>query len=240
MKIGISDKRCTTDPLRVRPRDQQGSSSDVRQHQSAAKPVASTRFARFASSSTLALAMIAGLAAASPPAVAGESPAEFIRIVGKQALAEMRSYAPLPQKEAYFRQMLQQDFDLDGISRFVLGPYRRLASTEQQQDFRNLLENYIMHTEGARLAQYSGGDFRVTGSRTDPNGVLVASQIMSPQGASVEMDWQLGITDGHYKIVDVTIMGVSMAVSYRSEIAGKIARDGGQVETLLAAMREQG
>lgn len=237
MKVGTSDRRPTATPSSVHPRHQQGNSSDVIQHRSAVQPAASTLFARLTSSSTLALAVIAGLAAASHPAAAGESPAEFIRVLGQGALAEMRSSAPLAQKEAYFRQMLRQDFDLDGISRFVLGPYRRLASTQQQQDFRNLLENYIIHTEGARLAQYSSGDFRVTGSRTDPDGVIVTSQIISPQGATVAMDWQLGITDGHYKIEDVTIVGVSMAISYRSEIAGKIERGGGQVEPLLAAKR---
>ena len=54
------------------------------------------------------------------------------------------------------------------------------------------------------------------------------------------MDWQLGISDGLYKIDDVTIAGISMALSYRSQIAERIARNGGQDETLLAAMRTHG
>jgi phospholipid transport system substrate-binding protein len=68
----------------------------------------------------------------------------------------------------------------------------------------------------------------------------VTSQIISPQGAPIEMDWQLGISDALYKIEDVTIAGISMALSYRSQIAPSIARNGGQVETLLAAMRSNG
>jgi len=63
---------------------------------------------------------------------ADETPAAFISTIGNDALAEMRSTASLDQKLAYFRQMLSQDFDLDGISRFVLGPYWRTASPEQQ------------------------------------------------------------------------------------------------------------
>jgi phospholipid transport system substrate-binding protein len=59
----------------------------------------------------------------------------------------MRSTASLDQKLAYFRQMLSQDFDLDGISRFVVGPYWRTASPEQQE-FRALLEKHIMADVG--------------------------------------------------------------------------------------------
>jgi phospholipid transport system substrate-binding protein len=201
---------------------------------------ASTGFARFARGFAIGPAIIAGVSAAARPAAADESPAGFIRILGQEALAEMRSSAPFPQKEAYFHQMLRQDFDMAGISRFVLGPYSRVASAEQLQEFRDRLEDLIMRTEGAKLALSSGGDFRVTGTRTDPDGVVVTSQIISPQRAPIEMDWQLGIRDGLYKIEDVTIAGVSMALSYRSQIAGRIARNGGQVQTLLAAMRTAG
>ena len=35
--------------------------------------------------------------------------------------------------------MLHQDADLDGISRFVLGPYWRIASVEQRPEFEGLV-----------------------------------------------------------------------------------------------------
>jgi phospholipid transport system substrate-binding protein len=51
------------------------------------------------------------------------------------------------------------------------------------------------------------------------------------------MDWRLGVSDGHYKIEDVAIDGVSMVLTERSEIAAQIASYGGQLQTLLATMR---
>jgi phospholipid transport system substrate-binding protein len=228
------------DTAGVRLREQEKTSPRIAQHRKAVKSAVGTGFACFARGFALVLAVIAGASASPRPAAAEETPAEFIRILGQDALAEMRSSASLGQKKAYFHQMLRQDFDMDGISRFVLGPYCRIASVEQLQEFRGVLEELVMRTEGAKLAQQSGGDFRVTGTRTDPDGVVVTSQVISPQGAPIEMDWQLGISDGLYKIEDFTMAGVSMALSYRSQIAQRIARDGGQVETLLAAMRTSG
>jgi phospholipid transport system substrate-binding protein len=136
--------------------------------------------------------------------------------------------------------MLRQDADLDGICRFILGPYWRVASAEQQQEFRKLFEDYLIRSDGPLLAKYSGGTFRVTGSRADPAGVIVTSQIISPQGPTIEMDWQLGISRGRYKIQDVSIDGVSAAMSRRSQIQAMMSRAGGQVATLLAMMRQEG
>jgi ABC-type transporter MlaC component len=80
----------------------------------------------------------------------------------------------------------------------------------------------------------------VTDSRTGPDGVVVISQIVPRQGASIDISWRLGLSDGVYKIQDVAIHGVSMALAQRSEIAALIARGGGQLRMLLTTMREEG
>jgi phospholipid transport system substrate-binding protein len=78
----------------------------------------------------------------------------------------------------------------------------------------------------------------MTGSRTDPDAVVVTSQILRPEGPPIEVDWRLGVIDGRYKITDVTIDGVSLALTQRSELASVIERSGGQVSVLLATMSE--
>ncbi len=195
--------------------------------ESAVKPVVGTAVAWFVKGFALALAVIAGISAAPRPVAAGQTPAEFISVIGADVLQEMRADVPLAQKEDYFRQMLHQDADLDGISRFVLGPYWRIASAEQRQEFEKLFEDYLIRSDGPLLVQHSGGTFRVTGSRTNPAGVIVTSQITSTQGQPIEMDWQLGISDGRYKIQDVSIDGVSAAISRRSQMEAMMSRAGG-------------
>jgi phospholipid transport system substrate-binding protein len=237
---GMSDKRTNTNTDRNHRLDEQDRSSTVTWHARALQGVASTAFPRFRRAFTLAFAVIAGAAALSVATAADKTPAEFISTLGNNMLAEMRSAASLDQKLAYFHQMLSQDFDLDGIARFVLGPYWATASPEQRQEFRALLENHIVLSHGRRLAESSGGDFRVTGSRTDPNGVVfLTGEIITRQGTRNEVDCQLGVVDGLYRIQDVAIDNVSMVLSYRSEIATVLASHGGQLGALLKAMREE-
>ena len=199
-----------------------------------------TALVRFVKAIALAFAVIAGVSAASGAVAAGQTAAEFISVIGTDVLQEMRADVPLAQKEDYFRQMLRQDADLEGISRFVLGPYWRVASAEQRQEFQRLFEDYIIRSDGPMLVQHSGGTFRVTGSRSDPAGVIVTSQIASPQGQPIEMDWRLGLSDGRYKIQDVSVDGVSAAMSRRSQVEAMRSRAGGQIVALLAMMRQEG
>jgi phospholipid transport system substrate-binding protein len=219
---------------RLLERDPQEKSARLARHE---KPTATTNLATLVKGFVLALAVITGLSAEPHRAGAEDAPVAFIRTLGTQAVSVIRSDLPIASKATYFGQLVRQDFDVPGICRFVLGRYWRVASSSEQREFCNSLADRLIDFYGRRLVQSGGADFVVTGSRTIPDGVIVASRIIPQQGAPIAVDWRLGINDGHYKIDDVAIDGVSMALSQRSEIAALIARGGGQVGMLLATMR---
>jgi phospholipid transport system substrate-binding protein len=188
---------------------------------------------------TAVFTIIAGISAAPGPAAAGEYPVDFISALGNQGLAVIRSNAAIDQKAAYFHQMLRQDFDLARISRFGLGSYWRVASEQERQEFISLLEDHLVRVYGRRFAEYGGESLRVTGSRPEPDSVIVTSQIVRPQGSPISVEWRIGLSEGHYKITDLIVDGVSMALTQRSEFAAMIQRNGGQVAGLLAALRAE-
>ena len=235
----IGDKRLIIDPAGVRLRDRQSTSLGVAEHENTVKPAVSTALARFVKGFSLALAVIAGVSVAPRPAAADDVSIAFIRALGDQAVSVIHSAMPPGAKADYFSQMLRQDFDLTGICRFVLGPYWRVASPDEQHQFRSLFADRLVQIYGRQLAESGDGNFVVTGSRTAPDGVIVTSQIIRPQAGPIAVDWRLGLSDGLYKIKDVAIDGVSMALAQRSAISQLIARGGGQVGMLLATMRQE-
>jgi phospholipid transport system substrate-binding protein len=80
----------------------------------------------------------------------------------------------------------------------------------------------------------------VRGSRSDGEGVIVSTDIISPgRPTPLRIDWRLVRDNGSYKISDVIVEGVSMAVTQRSEFAAVVQRNGGQIRDLLALMREK-
>jgi phospholipid transport system substrate-binding protein len=194
-------------------REQRSSSLRVPSLEGAVKPAAGSAFVLFVRGSILTLTVIAGVLAPQRSAAADDAPIAFIRALGNQAVSVLRSDMPPAEKAAYFRQMIHRDFDLTGICRFVLGPYWRIASPAELHKFRNLFADRLVRFYGRRLAQSSEGDFVVTDSRTGPDGIIVISQIMPRQGVSIAIGWRLGLSDGVYKIQDVAIDGVSMALA---------------------------
>src|SRR5215467_2418839 len=202
------------------------------------------------------LASVAGLSATAAlpniPDAAAADPSAFVDDLDAQLQHLIRDTSP-DQRFVRFRQLFRADFDVPGIARFVLGPYWRLASPAQQQEFLALFENYIVQAFSGRLSQYaeSGDAPRVTGSRLDPEGAVVSSQINLANGGGpragghgptvlpIRVDWHLTAQNGSYKINDVVVDGISMAVTQRSEFTSAIERQGGQVQALLATLHQQ-
>src|SRR5437899_7089371 len=189
---------------------------------------------------TAAFVMLAAVLARAIPAAAAADPAAMISNLGSRALEVLGKDATQPQRAARFRELLREDFDVPGIGRFVLGRYWNTATEEQRAEFIKLFEDYIALAYATRLAEYSGETFKVTGSRPDADGAIVSSQILRPAGAApVKVDWRVTGRNGAYKINDVSVDGISMAVTQRSEFASVIQHNGGQVQGLITMLRQK-
>jgi phospholipid transport system substrate-binding protein len=171
------------------------------------------------------------------PAAAGDV-GDFIGAMGNQAIEMIRSNRTLSEKLDYFRLLLRQDFDLVAISQFLLGPYWRVASEAERQEFQNALVDYLVRSSGERLAALNAESLKVTGTRAEPATAIVTSQlIQSGGGPPVQLVWRLDVRGGRYRIIDVSIDGESYALSERAILARLIQRHGGQIFGLLEAMR---
>ena len=190
--------------------------------------------------SVLTATVVLILGALAPAILAAADPAAVINNLGNRALEVLGKNATPAQRVARFHELFREDFDVPGIARFVLGRYWKTATTEQQQEFIKLFEDYIAIVYSSQLAAYSGETLKVTGSRADPQGAIVASEIIRPAGTPpVKVEWHLADQNGTYKIRDVAVDGISMAVTQRSEFASVIQRNGGQVQGLIAMLREK-
>ena len=188
---------------------------------------------------TAVLVLAAGAFAPAIPAAAAD-PTALISNLGSRALEVLGKDATQSQRVARFRELLREDFDVPGIARFVLGRYWNAATEEQRAEYVKLFEDYIAMAYATRLAEYTGETFKVTGSRPDADGAIVSSQIVRPGGAApVKVDWRLTGRNGIYKISDVSVDGISMAVTQRSEFASVIQHNGGQVQGLITMLRER-
>lgn len=167
--------------------------------------------------------------------------AAFITELGDTAL-QMLANGDLTDEErvAEFRLILMKGFDLPLIGRYALGRHWRRATVDERREFNELFESFIVESYAARLGQYGGETFEVTGARTeDEPDSVVRSEIVQLNGPRVRVDWRVRSVDGAYKVVDVVVEGVSMLITQRDEFSSVIQRSGGQVEGLLDRLRQR-
>jgi phospholipid transport system substrate-binding protein len=144
---------------------------------------------------TAAVMLFAGALAPGLPAGAGMDPATFINNLGHQ-LQLVTSNTSRVQRLAGFRELFHDNFDVPGLGRFVLGRFWRILTPSEQQEFLGLFENYVVCTYSDRLSEYagSGNVLRVTGSRLDPDGAIVSSEIIRGSEAvrRFSRSWSIG------------------------------------------------
>lgn len=170
----------------------------------------------------------------------GGSADAFIRDVGEEAIQSLTSQI-LNDKERQdrFRKILNRTFKIPLIARFTLGRYWRRATKAQREEYIDLFEEFIVQAYAARFRDYTGEIFSV-GKVRDINDrdKLVHSKLSLRDGRNISVHWRVR-SGKSYKIIDVLVEGVSMAITQRDEFASIINRKGGKIESLLAALRKK-
>jgi phospholipid transport system substrate-binding protein len=185
------------------------------------------------------LVLIAVIGASAPRPAAAQDAAAFVRTLGTEAIQVLGPSVSPAQRLARFRQLFHNDFDVAGIGQFVLGRYWRTATPQQQQEFLQLFQEYVVQAYASRLGPYGGEPFRVIGARPAGDEVIVSSEVTRPSGSPIQIDWYLIRAGGQLKITDVYVGGVSMKVTQRDEFSAIIQHDGGHIDGLLARLRQK-
>ena len=190
-----------------------------------------------------ALALAAAMVASTPALGAATDQAlAFVKELGDEAVSVVSNPGLKPQEfEAAFRAFVAKGFDVETIGRFALGSYARTITPAQMAEYQRLFNDYMVHTYANRFRQYSGESFKVGVARavaTDE--ALVSSEIVRPnKQASIKVDWQVRVTAGKPKIIDIVFEGLRLSVTLRDEFAGVIRQGGGNFEALLKVLRDR-
>jgi phospholipid transport system substrate-binding protein len=187
----------------------------------------------------IGLLLLGVLSVAPPRQAAAQDARNFVATLGQQAIQVLGPHVHEATRQARFRELFRNNFDLAGIGQFVLGRYWRVATPQEQQEFLSLFHEYLVRAYSARLGQYTGEQFHVLNARPNGAEAIVTSQILRTGAAPVQVDWYLVGGSGRFLITDVYVGGISMKVTQRDEFAAVIQRSGGRVAGLLAEMRQK-
>jgi phospholipid transport system substrate-binding protein len=194
----------------------------------------------------LALFVFVILPLAAVPAHAADTAraTAFIQKLGNDAIGILADKS-LPEDQAAkkFQAMLHNNFDLNLLGRFALGPTTWKGLNEKQkQEYMNLFETLVVGIYSDRFKTYSGETFKAGVAKSETaTDSYVTSFIVKPEAGTppTQVDWRVRDSGGSLKIIDVIVEGVSMSVTKRSEFSAAISQQGGDFNAFLELLREK-
>jgi phospholipid transport system substrate-binding protein len=200
------------------------------------------------------LALAAALAAAPiAAAVLFPAPAEAQRARDASAEAFLQAQAQRaigilanrslsrPEKTAQFRAFVDQVVDVPRVTTFVLGKYARVASPAQRAQFAQVFRAYASGVYERRLGDYGGERVQVTGSAVRrPGDVVVTTLISGGELSKPEtVRWRLVRAGASWRVVDVEVRGVYLAVTQQADFTSTLDNAGGDINVLINQLRRQ-
>ena len=165
--------------------------------------------------------------------------AKFVEELGNEAgtlLAAVKTQAP-EKRMAVLRDLVRRGFNLELTSQFVLGKFWNRATPEQRAEFQDLFTEYLLNSYVRHLGSYRAETLSIVASHpVGRKDVLVETSVEGIEGAASPV-WRVRAEEGRYQIIDISIDGVSLALTQRREFAAVINSQG--LDGLLEMLREK-
>ena len=164
---------------------------------------------------------------------------KFVDDLGRKAIDTLTNASDSPEKiRENFRKLLNDAFNVPSISDFVLGRIGKTASPDEKKQFLELFKTRLEYSYAARFKDYKGVIFTVKDGRLEADGgVVVNTTLQKPGGPTSLVDWKIyKDKQGQLKIYDVTIEGVSMSQTLRTDYSAAFSKNGNDMEKFLKGM----
>lgn len=117
-------------------------------------------------------------------------------------------------------------FDFGQIARLVLGRHWSSASNTEKSTFTREFRELLVRTYATALLSYSGEEIEYPPINvgSDARKVKVKTEVKNRGAEAVPIDYSLYLGKGDWKVYDVTIDGVSLVSTYRTNFDSQIRR----------------
>ena len=191
---------------------------------------------------------LALLVAASAPAGA-DAPTEQIREFFSnvnRVLADPSYDDRLADRLAAMRALVAEIVDFRNAASFALGFEWSARSTAEREEFArlfaDLLQTSVFSSVGSRARLDNGLAVTYVGELTDPNGVTVATTVLTRGGSEMAVGYRMAKRQNRWMVHDVVIDGVSIVENYRAQFQKVMQRSSyaGLVSEMRARIADLG
>ena len=187
-----------------------------------------SRLHRWVTAGATSFVLIGPASNAAAVSLAQGDPASFVATVGQQIASVLTARElEADRRSRHLHDILVHALDLDIMARLVLGRHWRIASDGQRDRYIALFRNYLVDLIAVPLGGYPVETFTVLRQqRLRENDSLVIARLKPWFGRPFSVSFRVRRTSERMRIIDVTIAGVSLIVTKRSEFDAIIRHEG--------------
>ena len=139
------------------------------------------------------------------------------------------------QRHQAFRVLIGELVDWPRLTHFVLGKYARTATPDQLARFTAAYRTYAEGVYQRRIDDYRANKAVVTGSQVrKPGDVIVVTAFTGAENSQpIDLAWRVLGGGSNWKIVDVQVKGVWLAITQQQDFISTIDNHGGNVDVLI-------
>ncbi len=167
---------------------------------------------------SLLVTLAALLASAGAASAAG--PTETIQTAVQRVFADDGTVqvktGPTAERRAQIRHVADSLFDFKEMARRSLGDRWEALSQADQGEFTRLFTNLIVASYMGKIELYAG-EIRYLGERVDGAEAAVESQMVTPKGSQVNVEYRLNRPQDRWTVYDVSVDGVSLVGNYKTQ-----------------------
>ena len=186
---------------------------------------------------------VAALAMTSSPFGRAEASAgaeSFVKRVAGNVVSTIKAGGSDSQQLSKFRSVFTSNADIPSIGTFALGQYAKQLPSSRRSEYFSLVEKFVTKVFLSRMTRAAVNTLEVKGSQSFGKDEVVTTNVTFSDGRpDLVFKWRVRPKGGGYKVVDISVAGVWLAVEQRSTFVSIISQAGGDVGALLSYLKEQ-
>jgi len=179
------------------------------------------------------LALFAALTLAGGVWAQSLAPDQLVQKITDEVLAAIKSDRDLAAGDKQKALKLAEEkvlpyVDFEQATRLAVGRAWREATPEQRKRLVSEFRNMLVRTYSNAISAYQGQTLKVLPQRgkQDPEETVVRTQFIRAGGQPLPIDFTMHKTGDTWKVYDITVEGVSLVMTYRSEFDAIVKQEG--------------
>ena len=168
-------------------------------------------------------------------------PKKFIQKIVDEAKKILVDTNSPEYKAEKLTEIAKLNVDIEGVSLYALGSYRKDLNNKQKKEYRILFEKYFIKTFVSRLTDYSEPKIDVISAdrRNDKYTIVYSILLATDKRAEVKIDWRVYTKNPAKPLIrDLIIEGLSLARVTKEEFSSIIESNDGDINALFNKLKE--